>query len=94
MHLKQGKERRSNASAVATVIEHTPFLADKVQFGKAHSNQRQSLLEEHVLRGADVDAKEKITVTNKMLLDNEYPKPTTDPNEKKHFLPKFITAMD
>ena len=46
------------------------------------------------MRGADVDVKEKITVIKKMLLDNECPNPTTDPNEKKYSLPKFLTATD
>ena len=38
--------------------------------------------------------KEKITVMKKLSIDNECPNPTTDPNEKKYFLPKFLTATD
>ena len=29
-----------------------------------------------------------------MLIDNCKPNTTTDPNEKKHFFPKFLTATD
>ena len=46
------------------------------------------------MRGVNVDANEKITTMKETLLDNEHPNPTTDPNEKNHFLPKCLTAMD
>ena len=74
--------------------EYAPLLTGKVQIGTVLNDQRQSLLEELRLRGADVDTKEKITATKNMLLGNECPNPTIYPNEKKCFLPKFLVATD
>jgi len=88
---RKDKERRSNAT-VASGIEYTPLLLGKVQLGTVHNDQRELLIEELRLRGVEVNVKEKITVMKKMLLINEYPNSTADPNEMKFFLPKFLTA--
>ena len=52
------------------------------------------MIKELISRGAEVNAKEKINVLNKMLLENKYLNPAVDPNEMKFFLPKFLTATD
>ena len=51
------------------------------------------LLEELLLRGIDVNKKEKIT-TLKKSIQNECPNPKTEPKLKKYFLPMFLTAID
>ena len=86
--------RRSNAHINATGAEHAPLLLGKVQLGTAHDDQRDLLLEELRTRGVDADVKEKITVLKNVLIENEHPNPTTNTNDKKHFLPKFLTATD
>ena len=37
---------------------------------------------------------EKVTILKKILLDNKYLNPTTDPNEIKLFHLRFLTAAD
>ena len=90
----KNKERRSNAQMSIACVEHAPLLLGKVQLGTVHNDQRDLVLEELSLRNIDVDVKEKITVMKKLLIENEHPNPTVDPNDKKCFLPKFLTAMD
>ena len=59
-----------------------------------HNDHRELLLEELRSRGMQVKNKEKVTVLKKLLINNECPNPTIDPNEKTFFLPKFLTATD
>ena len=54
----------------------------------------QSTIDSSSDNDAPKSTTEKITVLKKLLIDDEHPNPTTDPNEKKFFLPKFLTATD
>ena len=83
------KQRRSNVSVRITGAERVPLLLGKTQLGTAHNDQRELLLEKLALRRIDAYKKENITSLKKMLMENECPNTTTDPNHKKCFLPKF-----
>ena len=90
----KNKECRSNAQMSITGAEFTPLLLGKVQLGTVHNDQRDLMLEELRIRCVDADVKEKITVMKKRLIANEHHNPTTDPNDKKCFLPRFLNAAD
>ena len=72
-------------------VECAPLLLGQVQSGAICGSQRESLIEELMLRGFDVDPKELMTKLKKKLVEDEQ-KNTTDPTIKNYFFPRFLTA--
>ena len=91
----QSKDRTKRPSAVVRIsgVERVPLLLGQVQIGTTRSSQRELLIEELLMRGLTVNPKELMTRLKKMLVENECPE-KTDPNDKKCFYPRFLTATD
>ena len=86
--------KRPNEAMAATGVDRAPLLLGKVQLGSAHSDRRETLIEELFLRGVMVDPKEKIAVLKQSLLKDEREDGAIDPSEMKHFMAKLLIAVE
>ena len=75
-------------------VDRTPLLLGKVQFRLVHSDQREMVMEELLLREVVVDPKENTTILKKILLEDEHEADTVDPSKMKCFMPKLLTAVE
>ena len=92
--LNRDAECRSNEARDTIGVDLTPLLLGKVQLGTIHNDQRETLIEELLCRDVSMERRTNITDLKKLLINNECPDKSADANDKKFFLPKFLTATD